>query len=141
MREFPRAGSLRVLCSARVGGGDLGGRGSVDVRVFAELVVVVLIDPGDVRRASVDGVIVAAALGVTGVSTVAIGVTVAADLDGPPSDSGPQLRLLETFTEVFHSGMCNVLRKAITLSFVDRDCEGLLTGIGELIGEGGLRTG
>ena len=74
-------------------------------------------------------------------STVAIGVTFAADLDGPPSDSGPQLRLLETFTDVFHSGICKVLLNAITLSFVDRDCEGLLTGIGELIGEGGLRTG
>ena len=57
MREFPRAGSLRVLCSARVGGGDLGGRGWVEVGVFAELVVVVLTDPGDVRSTSVDGVI------------------------------------------------------------------------------------
>jgi len=141
MREFPRAGSLRVLCSARVGGGDLGGRGLVEVRVFAELVAVVLIDPGDVRRVSVDGGIVTATLGDDGESPVAIGVMITADLDGPLSDSGPQLRLLETLTEVFHSGICRVLLKAITLSFVDRDCEGLLTGIGELIGEGGLRTG
>ena len=105
MREFPRAGSLRVRCSARVGGGDLDGRGSVDVWVFAELVAVVLIDPGVVRSISVDGGTAIAALGVDGINPFAIGVTFAADLDGPPSDSGPQLRLLETFTEVFHSGI------------------------------------
>jgi len=138
---FPVAGSLRVLCSAGAGGGDLGGRGLVEVRVFAEVVVVVLIDPGDVWR----GLVVvdemtAAAPGVDGTS-VPLDVTTPADTDGPPSDSGPQLRLLETLTEVFHSGICSVLLSATTLSFVDRDCEGLLTEIGELMGDGGLRTG
>jgi hypothetical protein len=113
----------------------------VDVRVFAEVVVVVLIDSGEVRRASVDddgmrGVTV----GVDVISPGAVDVMFPAD-EGPLSDSGAQLRRLETLTEVFHSGICNVLLSATTLSFVDRDCEGLLTEIGELIGEGGLRTG
>ena len=133
---FPAAGSLRVRYSTGGVGGDLGGRGLVDVRVLAEVVVVVLIDPGDVRRASVDDGTAVAVVGVDGVS-----VEVDADTDGPPSDSGPQLRRLETLTEVFHSGICRVLLSATTLSFVDRDWEGLLTEIGELIGEGGLRTG
>jgi hypothetical protein len=108
----------------------------VDVRVFAEVVVVVLTDPGDVKRGSVDDGTAVAVVGADGIS-----VGVDADPDGPPSDSGPQLRRLETFTDVFHSGICNVLLNATTLSFVDRDCEGLLTKIGELMGEGGLRTG
>jgi len=137
---FPAAGSLRVLCSACVGGGDLGGRGLVDVSVFAEVVVVVLIDPGDMRRGSVDDGMAVTVVGVDGISVVVDEMT-PADTDGPPSDPGPQLRRLETLTEVFHSGICRVLRKATTLSFVDRDWEGLLTEIGELIGEGGLRTG
>ena len=137
---FPAAGSLRVLCSACVGGGDLGGRGFVDVSVFAEVVVVVFTDPGDVKRGSVDDVMAVTGVGVDGISVVVDEMT-PADPDGPPSGPGPQLRRLETLTEVFHSGMCRVLLSATTLSFVDRDCEGLLTEIGELIGEGGLRTG
>jgi hypothetical protein len=139
---FPAAGSLRVRYSTGGVGGDLGGRGLVDVRVLAEVVVVVLIDPGDVRRASVDddGTAVDAD-GVERVFPLTVETTPPADPDGPPSDPGPQLRRLETLTEVFHSGICKVLLNATTLSFVDRDCEGLLTEIGELMGEGGLRTG
>ena len=99
-----------------------------------------LIDPGDVKRGSVDDGTTVAGVGVDGIP-VPLDVMTSADTDGPSSDSGPQLRLLETLTEVFHSGICNVLLNATTLSFVDRDCEGLLTEIGELIGEGGRRTG
>ena len=110
------------------------------MRVFAEVVVVVWIDPGDVKIGSVDDGTTVAVVGVVGTWAV-VDVTTPADNDGPPSDPGPQLRRLETLTEVFHSGICNVLLSATTLSLVDRDCEGLLTEIGEWIGEGGRRTG
>ena len=115
----------------------------MDVSVFAEVVVVVVVDWGDdmIASASDDVVIAAVVVGVEVTPLVAIELTSAADTDGTPSDSGPQLRLLETLTEVFHSGICNVLLNATTLSLVDRNCEGLLTEIGELMGEGGRRTG
>lgn len=96
MRVLPIAGSLLVLCSVGVGAGDLGRSGLVDVRVLAEVVVIVLPDCGDVDGSDVgdtpgvDGTTPMTSLSIDASSPVSVKV-LPADVDGPA-----QLRLRET---------------------------------------------
>lgn len=96
MRVLPIAGSLLVLCSAGVGSGDLGRGGLVDVRVLAEVVVIVLLDWGDVDGSvvgdipGVDGITPVTSLSIDASSPVSVKV-LPADMQRPA-----QLRLRET---------------------------------------------